>query len=249
MVLLLLTGFLPLVILSGTPGDRSQAEAKLSDVTLAGSKGGTIEMSITSREKIAGLQFEVEYDPHKILLGKPEFSPSNRHFSLYARGDSARMEVVAFSQEGKELDLTSPVLSIPLSRADDFKGTVELIVKDFMASTPEGRQIRVKIAGGRIHVLPPLPERFRLSQNFPNPFNETTVIKFDLPEDAVIHLAAYTVRGKKVRVLKDGVLRAGYHEVTWDGRDDAGAPVSPGEYVCALKVGTNYHAMKMVLLR
>lgn len=126
---------------------------------------------------------------------------------------------------------------------------MDLIVKDFVASTPEGRQIRVKVAGGTIHVLPPLPDRFQLSQNFPNPFNQETVIKFDLPEDAVIHLAAYTVLGEKVRVLKDGVLEAGYHQVRWDGRDESGDPVSPGEYVCSLKVGANYHTMKMVLLR
>lgn len=249
MVLVLLIVLLPLLILSGDPGDSFPAKVQLSDLTLAGAQKGRIELSISSREKISGLQFRVEYDPHKILLGKPEFSPSNRHFSLVAEGDSARMEIVAFTEVGKELDLTAPVLSIPLSPADEFRGTVDLVVKDFMASTPEGRRIRVKVAGGRIHILPPLPETFQLVQNFPNPFNRLTVIKFDLPEDAVIHLAAYTVGGEKVRLLKDGVLQAGYHEVTWDGRDDSGDPVSSGAYVCSLKVGANYHSMKMVLLR
>lgn len=82
---------------------------------LSTADGGRIEMTITSPEKIAGLQFQVEYDPHKVLLGKPEFSPGNRDFSLFSKGDSARMEIVAFSEEGRELDLSAPVLSIPLS--------------------------------------------------------------------------------------------------------------------------------------
>ncbi|MFQ6615526.1 MAG: FlgD immunoglobulin-like domain containing protein [Fidelibacterota bacterium] len=249
MLPVLLTFFLPLLIPSGTSGNSPQARAEFSDVVLPATEGERIEMSIHSPERIAGLQFQVEYDPEKILLGKPEFSPSNRHFSLFSSGDSAWMKIVAFSEEGRELDLSTPVLSIPLSRRDEFKGTVNLIVKDFVASTPEGKEIRVKVAGGTIHILPPLPDRFQMSQNFPNPFNHKTVIRFDLPEDAVIHLAAYTVLGERVRVLKNGVLPAGTHEVTWDGRDESGDPVSPGEYVCSLKVGANYHTMKMVLLR
>lgn len=239
----------PLLFLPGNSEDSSPAKVQLSDLTLEGTREGRIEMSISSPEKIAGLQFRLEYDPQKVLLGKPEFSPNNQHFSLFAKGDSDRLEIVAYSVGGKELDLTAPVLSIPLSPAEDFRGTVDLVVKDFMASTPEGGRVRVKVSGGRIHVLPPLPERFQMSQNFPNPFSHETVIKFDLPEDAVVRVGAYTVRGEKIRLLKDGVLRAGFHEVKWDGTDELGRPVSPGAYVCSLKVGAQYHTMKMLLLR
>ncbi|MFQ6674517.1 MAG: FlgD immunoglobulin-like domain containing protein [Fidelibacterota bacterium] len=231
------------------PGDNLQTRVVFSDVSITRDEDGSVLMTIYSPEHLSGIQFDLEVDPHKLLLGKPEFSPGNRNFSLYTSGDSATMKVVALSLEGEELDLSEPVLRIPLSAADEFEGTVDLIVKDFVASTPTGTKVSLRVSGGRIHIMPSVPRAFRLVQNFPNPFNALTVIKFDLPEDAVVYLAAYNVLGEEIRVLKTGVLPAGFHTVTWDGKDDSGQPVSSGEYVCSLKVGANYHTMKMVLLR
>lgn len=230
-------------------GDRFQTKALFSDVSLTEDLGGTVYLTIESPEKIAGLQFSIEYDGDKLFLGKPEFSPENRHFSIYSGGDSSTMNVVAFSVEGKELDLSGPVLTIPLSAAREFEGVQKLNVKEFVASTPSGTKINLRVSAGKIYILPSLPRRLRLTQNFPNPFNSETLIRFDLPEDAVVSLAIYSISGQKVRALRDNVAPAGFHSVTWDGNNDRGQPVASGAYVCSLRVGANYHTMKMVLLR
>lgn len=230
-------------------GDDFQTKARFSDASITHEEDGTIYLTIESHEQIAGLQFALQYDKNKLLLGKPEFSTRNRHFSVYTGSDSSIMKVVAFSLEGKELDLTEPVLTIPLSAAREFEGTEQLTVKEFVASSPTGTRINLRVSAGKIYILPSLPGKFRFNQNFPNPFNGETIIRFDLPEDAIISLAIYNILGQRIRGLKDEIAPAGFHSVTWNGKDDSGQHVSSGEYVCSLKVGINCHTMKMVLLR
>ena len=75
-----------------------------------------------------------------------------------------------------------------------------------------------------------VPEAFGLSQNFPNPFNPGTAIRFQLPEDAEVRLEIYNIRGQKVRDLIQGQKIAGYHQIEWDGLDDTGNSVNSGLY-------------------
>jgi hypothetical protein len=79
-----------------------------------------------------------------------------------------------------------------------------------------------------------IPEEYSLAQNYPNPFNPETVVRFGLPGQSAVRLTIYDLHGRQVRGLLDGGLSPGYHEVTWDGRDDAGKQVSSGLYLYRL---------------
>ena len=67
-----------------------------------------------------------------------------------------------------------------------------------------------------------LPKEFTLSQNFPNPFNASTGISFQLTEALKVQVVVYDIQGREVRRLLDGYVTAGRHSVTWNGRDNAG---------------------------
>ena len=95
----------------------------------------------------------------------------------------------------------------------------------------------------------PLPLVNSLHQNHPNPFNPVTTISFSLRERGRALLAVYDVAGRLVRVLADGVMDAGPHEVAWDGRDREGRAVASGVYFYRLETGAFMETKKMVLLR
>jgi flagellar hook assembly protein FlgD len=90
----------------------------------------------------------------------------------------------------------------------------------------------------------------RLLGNFPNPFNPTTTIAYELSSPAPIHLRVYDVAGRLVRTLEHGTLQtAGRHEVRWDGRDETGRGVASGMYVYRLDDGQARESGRMLLVK
>jgi chitinase len=91
---------------------------------------------------------------------------------------------------------------------------------------------------------PGLPLAFRLEQNFPNPFNPSTVIRFDLATGGDVSLAVYDVLGREVAMLVRGRREAGQHQATWDAREAAG-----GVYFYSLRSGSSVETRRMLLLK
>jgi hypothetical protein len=99
-------------------------------------------------------------------------------------------------------------------------------------------------------LLPGLPTRTALHQNFPNPFNPTTVIRYELAGPARVSLKVYDVRGALVRTLEDRNLPAGRYEVGWHGIDNRGSSVASGIYFYRLVSSEGVVlTKKMVLLK
>jgi hypothetical protein len=89
-----------------------------------------------------------------------------------------------------------------------------------------------------------IPDEFQLCQNFPNPFNPTTKIRFGLPTESTISITIYNILGAEVMTIFTGFRRAGYHEVVFN----AGSLPS-GMYVYQLRAGEFIQTKKMVLLK
>jgi hypothetical protein len=104
------------------------------------------------------------------------------------------------------------------------------------------------IEGDATATPPELPRAVALSQNFPNPFNPRTTIRFELPRSGELRLEVFDLRGRRVRTLARGPRSAGYHEVVWDGTDARGAPVASGVYLYELEVDGLRLRKKMLLL-
>jgi hypothetical protein len=93
----------------------------------------------------------------------------------------------------------------------------------------------------------PIPTEYRLYANYPNPFNSTTIISFDLPERSPVELICYDITGALVKKLCDRELTAGHHEIKWNGLDNQGNQVASGVYFTKLTTG-EYSAIEKILL-
>ena len=94
----------------------------------------------------------------------------------------------------------------------------------------------------------PIPTKFSVSQNFPNPFNAATKISYTLPEVSNVTINVYNMLGVKVRTLVNTKKSAGEFEVIWDGKNDRGKNVSSGVYFYKIIAGDFNLMRKMVLL-
>ncbi|MDO9547885.1 MAG: T9SS type A sorting domain-containing protein [Candidatus Marinimicrobia bacterium] len=97
--------------------------------------------------------------------------------------------------------------------------------------------------------LSALPTRFALHQNFPNPFNPTTQISFEMPMMGNVKLDIYNILGQKVRTLVSRELNAGFHVYEWNALNDAGQGLSAGVYIYQLTAGDFVQQKKMLLLK
>ncbi|MDP2807952.1 MAG: FlgD immunoglobulin-like domain containing protein [bacterium] len=76
--------------------------------------------------------------------------------------------------------------------------------------------------------------KFKIYQNSPNPFSQSTIIKYQLSQAGRVSLKVYNVAGQLVKTLIIGQVGAGQHTVKWDGRDNIGNKVSSGIYIYRL---------------
>jgi len=93
------------------------------------------------------------------------------------------------------------------------------------------------------------PLTTRLGSNYPNPFNPTTTIYFDLLKPAYATLEIFNVKGQLVKTVAADLFTAGRHFVNWDGLDASGASVSSGIYLYKLQTDDYVNTKKMILLK
>jgi hypothetical protein len=115
-------------------------------------------------------------------------------------------------------------------------------ILDFFGNAPADTSVGIDDdASGRVFAN-------ALYRNYPNPFNPSTVIRFSIRVPGHVSIRVFNIAGQLVRVLHDGELHAGVHELAWDGHDDNGRSVSSGVYFYSLEGAGSKLTNRMVLL-
>lgn len=94
-----------------------------------------------------------------------------------------------------------------------------------------------------------IPQQFALHANYPNPFNPTSTIQYDIPEAANVTLVIYDILGREVIRLVDRQIQPGYHRAVWDAKDHVGGAMPTGIYFARLLTPDYTKSIKMLLLR
>ncbi len=154
--------------------------------------------------------------------------------------------------------LTFPLLSVKVDIVDTLQLTDGMAWVGFTAATGAANQ-KHYIFSWEFYPLPYLttqnsnrPEsvdRFLLHPNFPNPFNSSTMIAFQVPEYTFVSLQIYDLKGQKIRTLVYQQFPPGRYRVSWNGRDDAGKAVASGIYIVRMAAGKYRKSIRLILLR
>ena len=133
--------------------------------------------------------------------------------------------------------------------------TGDLLRNEIKKNTDLGKEILAKIDIGDFvnneiqRILDGMPTQYSLGYNYPNPFNPTTSIRYDLPNAGKATMVIYDMMGRKVKTLNNGKKSGRYTFVQWDATDEAGAPVGTGIYLYTIQSGDFTQTRKMVFLK
>ena len=95
----------------------------------------------------------------------------------------------------------------------------------------------------------PYLDSYHLYANYPNPFNPSTTIRYEIPKNEHVKLVVYDMLGREVKTLFEGPQTAGTHQVIWDGTNNQGQVVSAGTYIYTLYAGGHRLSKTMTLVK
>jgi len=110
----------------------------------------------------------------------------------------------------------------------------------------EMRYIGPLAIGGEIGLH---PDEFKLHHAFPNPFNPTTTLQYEMGSTGPVSIDVFDVNGRKIRNLYSGIQIPGQHEIRWDAKDDRGRSMSSGVYLFNVNVNGKTQTAKTLLLK
>ncbi|MDZ7362985.1 MAG: T9SS type A sorting domain-containing protein [candidate division KSB1 bacterium] len=118
-----------------------------------------------------------------------------------------------------------------------------------LAATWTAGRVRIETPTSVKETTGEVPSSFALKQNSPNPFNPSTTIKYELPQQVEVKLVIFDLMGRRVRTLVDQRQQSGRYAITWDGRNEQGEVVTSGVYLYQLHAGNFVQTRRMALVR
>ena len=163
--------------------------------------------------------------------------------------EDGKMKIVAANlHSGAISSKNNCFLKIPIN----FNGTeyeiANITIDDVIIAGSNGELVEFIIRTSQSNVKV-VPKEFALLQNFPNPFNPSTEIRFALPSNEYVSLNIYNMVGQKIKTLKAENMVAGYHSVIWNGTNNVGNLVSAGMYFYSIQSNTFKKTKKMLYLK
>lgn len=164
----------------------------------------------------------------------------------YVDGDTIRIAIDMWDMDRSSVDVTDPYQRIYAKSWWGSEWVDIFFDKYYMYRGIYLSPTSVTAIGDEVAEV---PTAFSLSQNFPNPFNPQTAIRYELADRGHVTITVHNLLGEEVAKLVDAVQGAGSYEITWDGRSSSGIVVTSGVYFYRLQAGSSISVRKMVLLK
>ncbi|MXZ11211.1 MAG: T9SS type A sorting domain-containing protein [Gemmatimonadetes bacterium] len=242
----------PLVL---APGINENAEFSLSlgsERVVAGELVA-VDVSLANVAALMGYGFALNYETDKFEF--VSVAPADEDLLKSTGGETLFHHIVSDGQitvanglyNGTAVSGGGDVVRFVFRVLREFEDNARFEVADGLVFDPSQLQNPAVVAG--VLELQSTPREFALHQNFPNPFNPDTTIKYDLAESADVTLQIYNVLGQVVRTLvASEAQNAGRYQIRWNGMDDRGVPVSSGIYFYQISADGKFSDVRKLML-
>ena len=201
-----------------------------------------IEASFVNKNTTTKEKFSIEW---------PEIKNVPRGWTIMLEDRQRNSKINMQSQQSYEVELTSQGSgSLKKAKTATDADTVRLSSSNGPQSTLRTVVSKSKNRKARFTlVIDPgdntdVPQKYKLYDNYPNPFNPKTTIQFDVPIESRVRLEVYDILGRRVATLLNRRFQAGQHETTWDP-----GGLSSGVYIYQMVAGDQRMTRKMTLIK
>ena len=235
----------------GEPLDKAVAHgpvtAGLGEMQHTGGGYLMVPVVLESSGSIAGLQAVFTFDPSLMDVGTPSPAGSAAGFDFYSHVDDGTLRVVVYRTDIEKGFITGSgsVLLVPVRVKEGVWVTPSISLTDMVLSDGQARHVPVQLAVTRMEAL---PSAFALHEARPNPFNPSTSISYEVPQQAHITLTVYNLLGQEVARLVDEAQSPGRYRAVWQGRNADGQAVASGVYLYRLVSSTGYSENKRMTI-
>ena len=193
--------------------------------------------TITVPKTAHAAEIIINYAPSEVRLGLGKMQPTSGIGNRLAKVDTSIGRIVVHQI------LSEPEIHFDLSTLRRDESVMDL---SYTFITEDNASIASRAV---TYKLKPLPKEFALKDNYPNPFNPSTRIDYDLVSTEKVRVVIYNIAGQEVTRLVNTTQEAGYHSVVWTGSDAMGAQVAAGIYFYQIQAGTFVQTKKMLFLK
>ncbi|MFC1562574.1 YCF48-related protein [candidate division KSB1 bacterium] len=186
-------------------------------------------------DEVLSAELLLSYDNQNLKYIGYELTENTKDFIVETSDGEDGLLSVAMAG-GKSLNERAGLISLKFENKGDSEGDVQVVSAMLNESNVE-----------TIAASP--PNKFSLSQNFPNPFNPETEIRYQIPENTKVVLKIYNILGQEVRTLVDEVKSPGSYNIKWNGKNNYGVTVSTGVYLYRIQAGDFVSTKKLVFLK
>ncbi|NQT96602.1 MAG: T9SS type A sorting domain-containing protein, partial [Candidatus Marinimicrobia bacterium] len=211
-----------------------------------------IPFHLSGGSNILAIESEFSYNPDHLVFNDISWVALNQDFMIETKADSG---IIKSSAAGSLPDGQSGLMGfLEFTVKDDFNESQTIISLSSLRWNEEIQQADVcsSVLTNILYVPDDgnnIPVKFALHENYPNPFNPTTVMRYDIPAQTHITLTIFDLLGRQIAVPVNREVEPGYYSVSWNGRDNKGKLVAAGMYLYTIRAENFVQTRKMILLK
>ena len=224
--------------------------ANLADQSI---KKSNINLTVESTTDIYGVQFDIKYNPQELNLSESGIMSNVSGIKVYSRvKEEGIARVLMFSMSGDKIldvntDNIADILDIDFQSVDMFNGISKVELIDVILAGKGGEEVSVSSAAFDVAFY--TPQQTSLTKNYPNPFNPSTTIDYQLSDAGMVSMIIYDLKGAVVKTLVNEVQETDYHNVVWNGLNENGQSVASGRYILKMTAPGYTETITMTLLK